>query len=75
VLTESGRDLAIGTAAGIAGGVALCELLTGLLENVAPMDAATAALACVLIGAVGVLASLLPALGVLRVEAAQVLRS
>ena len=75
VLAESGRDLAIGAAAGIAGGAALCTLLARLLEHVASMEAATAALACVLIGVVGVLASLLPALGVLRVDAAQVLRS
>jgi putative ABC transport system permease protein len=75
VLAESGRDLAIGAAAGIAGGAMLCELLSGALEHVAPTDVATAALTCALVGAAGMVASLLPALGVLRVDAAQVLRS
>jgi putative ABC transport system permease protein len=75
VLAESGRDLAIGAAAGIAGGAMLCELLSGALEHVASTDVATAALTCALVGAAGMVASLLPALGVLRVDAAQVLRS
>lgn len=75
VLAESGRDLATGAVAGMAGGVMLCELLSRALENVAATDVATAALTCALVGAAGVVASLLPALGVLRVDAAQVLRS
>jgi putative ABC transport system permease protein len=74
VLAESIRDLAIGTAAGIAGGLASGALLAHLLENVGSVDAITAATSIAIIGAVGIAAALMPALRIMRVRPAEVLR-
>ena len=74
VLRESTRDLVIGAAAGIAGGAALCVLLARSLENVAPVDALTAGASIAIILSVGIAAAFLPALGILRVDPAHVLR-
>jgi putative ABC transport system permease protein len=75
VLFESIRDLSIGVVAGVAGGAAACRLLARLLENVAPVDATTTAVAVAIIVATGVAAAFLPAVSVLRVQPAGVLRS
>jgi len=75
VIVESLRDLAIGAIAGLAGGAALGAVLARSLENVAAMDALTAGASVTLIAAVGLGAAFLPALGVLRVQPAEVLRS
>lgn len=75
VLRESIRDLALGAAAGIAAGAALCALLASWLENVAPVDTTATAAAAALMIAVGLAAAWLPALRVLRIEPAGVLRS
>jgi predicted lysophospholipase L1 biosynthesis ABC-type transport system permease subunit len=75
VIVESMRDLAIGAIAGLAGGAALGVLLARFLENVAAMDALTAGASVTLIAAVGLSAAFLPALRVLRVQPAEVLRS
>jgi hypothetical protein len=74
VLKEAIGDLAIGAAAGIAGGVASCALLTRLLENVAPIDAALTGAAVAVIATVGVAAACLPAVRVTQVDPALVLR-
>ena len=75
VVFESGRDLAIGVVAGLAGGAALCALLARSLENVGSVDVITTAVAVGLIAIVGLAAACLPALRVLRVHPAEVLRS
>jgi ABC-type antimicrobial peptide transport system permease subunit len=75
VLGESIRDLAIGAVAGLAGGAALCVLLAGSLENVAPVDAITTVIPVTIIGTVGLAAALVPALRIVRVHPAEVLRS
>ncbi len=75
VLAESTRDLTIGVAVGIAGGIALSTLLARLLENVAAVDALTSGASILLVLAVGVGAAVVPALRVLRVQPAEVLRS
>jgi putative ABC transport system permease protein len=75
VLSESARDLAIGTALGLVGGAALCALLARSLESVGSVDAVNTGVALGLITAVGLLAAYLPALRVLRVHPAEVLRS
>jgi ABC-type antimicrobial peptide transport system permease subunit len=75
VLLESARDLALGAVVGLAGGAALCALLRGTMENIGTVDAVTAAVATGLIAVVGVAAACLPALRVLRLQPAQLLRS
>jgi putative ABC transport system permease protein len=75
VLLESVRDLALGAAAGLAGGAALCAILRSSMENIGNVNALTTGVAMGLIAAVGIAAASLPALRVLRVEPAQVLRS
>lgn len=75
VLGESMRDLAIGGVVGLAAGAAFGRLLARLMENVAAVDALTTGASILLIAAVGIGAALLPALRVLRVQPAEVLRS
>ena len=75
VLRESGRDLALGAAAGLAGGAVLCAVLRRSMEHIGEVDTLTTAVAIGLIAVVGIAAACLPALRALRVEPAQVLRS
>jgi predicted permease len=75
ILFESIRDLTIGVVAGVAAGAAACGLLARTLENVAPVDAITTAVAIAIIVSTGVAAAFLPALRILRVQPAGVLRS
>ena len=75
VLFESIRDLSIGVVAGVVAGAAACGLLARSLENVAPVDAVTTGIALVIIVSAGVAAAFLPALRILRVQPAAVLRS
>jgi putative ABC transport system permease protein len=75
VLLESARDLALGAIAGLAGGAALCAVLVRSMENIGAVDGLTTGVAIGLIALVGMGAACLPALGVLRVQPAQVLRS
>jgi ABC-type antimicrobial peptide transport system permease subunit len=74
VIVEALRDVAFGAAAGLAGGVAFAVLLARWLQNVAPVEVMTTAIAIAIIAAVGVAAAIVPALRVRRVEPAQVLR-
>jgi predicted permease len=74
VLFESTRDLAIGAVAGLAGGSALCVLLARSLENVAVANVTTTSAALAIVVSVGVAAAILPALRILRVQPAGVLR-
>jgi predicted permease len=74
VLSESARDLAIGGIAGLLGGLGLCRLLARSMANVAAIDATTTGVTMVMIGVVGLGAALLPALRVMRVQPAGVLR-
>jgi predicted permease len=75
VLGESTRDLAMGAVAGLAGGAALCVLLAHSLENVAGVDAIIAVVAITIIGTVGLTAAVVPALRIMRVDPAELLRS
>ena len=75
VLFESIRDLSIGVVAGVAAGAAACGLLARSLENVAPVDAITTGIALVIIVSAGVAAAFVPALRIMRVQPASVLRS
>jgi ABC-type antimicrobial peptide transport system permease subunit len=75
VVLESIRDLSIGIVAGVAAGAAACGLLARTLENVAPVDAVTAAVAIAIIVSTGMAAAFLPALRIMRVQPAGVLRS
>jgi predicted permease len=74
VLGETCRDVALGAAVGLAGGVASSALLAGWLDNVASMDATTTAIVVGIIATVGLAAAIVPALRVMRVDPAQVLR-
>jgi putative ABC transport system permease protein len=75
VLLESARDLALGAVAGFAGGAALCAILARSMEHVGSVDALNTGVAIGVIAVVGIAAACLPALRVLRVLPAQVLRS
>jgi putative ABC transport system permease protein len=74
VLAESIRDLTIGAIAGLAGGMALGALMAHSLENVGRIDAITTGASIAIIGAVGIAAALAPALRIMRVQPAEVLR-
>jgi putative ABC transport system permease protein len=75
VLRESIHDLSIGVVAGLAAGAAACGLLARTLDNVAAVDAITTAIAIAIVVSTGVAAALLPALRIMRVQPAGVLRS
>jgi predicted lysophospholipase L1 biosynthesis ABC-type transport system permease subunit len=74
VLAETIRDVGLGAGAGLAGGVGLATLLARSLQNVAPVDVMTTAVAIGTMAAVGLAAALVPALRVRRVDPSQVLR-
>ena len=75
VLLESAVTLALGAVAGLAGGAALCAVLRRSMENIGTVDVATAGVVTGLIAVVGISAAYLPALRVLRLQPAQLLRS
>ena len=74
VMAESARDLAIGAAAGVIAGVALCATLARSMEHIGAVGAITTGAAIGVIAGVGAAAALLPALRVLRVHPSEVLR-
>jgi putative ABC transport system permease protein len=75
VLRESMRDLAIGAVVGLAAGAALCVVLARSLDNVASVDAITTGASIAIIVSVGIAAAFVPALRIMRVQPAGVLRS
>ena len=74
VVAESIRDLAIGTAAGLSGGMAAAALLARWLPNVGRVDAVTTGITIATIATVGIVAAFVPAVRVTRVDAAQALQ-
>jgi len=74
VLREAMRDLAIGAGVGLAGGVVLCSLIAHWLDNVGRISSTTTAFAVATIAAVGVVAAVVPALRITRVDPAHALR-
>jgi hypothetical protein len=74
VIAESVRDLAIGVAAGLTGGMAAAALLARWLPNVGRVDAVTTGLTVAVIAAVGIVAALVPAVRVTRVDPVQALQ-
>jgi putative ABC transport system permease protein len=74
VMLESIRDLTIGIAAGVAAGAAACVMLARSLDNIAQPDAVTTGIAVSIILAAGLGAAMLPALQIMRVQPAGVLR-
>jgi putative ABC transport system permease protein len=75
VLGHSALLVALGLALGIAGAVCLTRLLKALLFGVAPTDPATLAAMAVLLGAVALAASLVPARRAMKVDPSVALRS
>lgn len=75
VVGESARDLGLGAAAGLAAGTALCAVLARSMAHIGAVDAITTGVAIGVIAVVGLAAASLPALRVLRVHPAEVLRS
>ena len=75
VVTDSLRSVIAGTVAGAALGWILCSSLTRWIVNVGPIGLATLTTAAVLLAAVAVIAALLPATRVLRVQPADVLKA
>jgi len=61
VLEEAARLVAIGIALGLIGAALLARLIASLLFNVAPFDAATLAAVSILLAAVALAASYIPA--------------
>lgn len=68
------RDLGFGVIGGLIGGAALCAGLASAMQNVAGVDAGTTGVAVALIAVTGLFAALLPAMQILRVRPAEVLR-
>jgi putative ABC transport system permease protein len=75
VLTESMRNLAVGILAGFLGGTALCAVLARSLTNIGSVSAATTGPSVAILVVVAMVAALIPALRVTRVQPAAVLRS
>jgi predicted permease len=75
VLGQGTRMVLLGTALGLAGALASARLLSTMLYGVQPYDAVTFAGAAVVLVAVAVLASALPARRAVRLEPARTLRA
>jgi putative ABC transport system permease protein len=75
VMAESARDLALGAIAGLLAGALGCMVLSRSMQHVGAVDGLSTATAAVLLAVVGLAAAGLPALRVLRVQPAEVLRS
>jgi len=75
VLRRALALMAIGVAIGIAGALALTRVMTGLLYEIRPTDAATFAGAAVLLAVLAVAASLIPAWRATRVDPLIALRA
>lgn len=75
VLGEGGVLLVVGLAVGLTGALVTSGLLRGLLFGVAPYDPITLGAVMAILGAVGVVACLLPALRAAKVDPAVALRA
>ncbi|HKW47704.1 MAG TPA: ABC transporter permease, partial [Gemmatimonadaceae bacterium] len=75
ILGEGGVLLVIGLAVGLTGALVTTGLLRGLLFGVAPHDPVTLGAVATIIGAVGVVACLLPAVRAAKVDPAVALRA
>jgi len=75
VLARSARLAAAGLAAGLLGAVALSRAVSGLLFEVRPADPTILLVTTCGLGAVAMLASLLPALRATRIDPARALRA
>jgi ABC-type lipoprotein release transport system permease subunit len=74
VLSQGARLTAIGLAVGLAAAAASTRVLRNLLFGVGPLDPLTFGVAGVLLGAVALLATYVPALRATRVDPAVTLR-
>lgn len=75
VLSQGARLAILGIGVGLLGALAATRLLAGLLFQVEPTDTATFTLTAAALGAVAVLASLLPAVRAVRTDPVEALRS
>lgn len=75
VLGRSVRDIGVGSAAGVALGLAACVVLARSLENVAAVKVAGVAVPLAIVVLAGLAAALVPALRIMRVRPATALRS
>ena len=74
VMAESLKDVAAGLAVGVAAGVVLCGTLERLVEHVGPASAGTTTASVAVLLVAAVIATLVPAVRVLRVNPAEALR-
>jgi putative ABC transport system permease protein len=74
VMVESLRDLAKGVVTGVIAGAAACVMLARSLDNIAQPDVVTTSIAVSIIAGAGLVAAMLPAFRIMRVEPAGVLR-
>jgi putative ABC transport system permease protein len=74
VLNRGVQLTLIGIAIGVAGALALAQIISAMLYEIPPRDPATYFVVCVTLGAVALLASYLPALRAARVDPMVALR-
>jgi putative ABC transport system permease protein len=74
VLRQSMRPVAIGVAIGLAGSAAVSQLLSSLLFGVSPLDPTVFGGVAAFLGAVALVASMLPARRAMRVDPMTALR-
>ena len=68
VARQGMKLIVVGIVLGLAGAAALTRLLTGLLYGVSPLDPATWIVACALLAAAGLIATIIPSLRATRVD-------
>jgi putative ABC transport system permease protein len=74
VMAESLKDVAAGLAMGVVAGIVLCGALERLVEHVGPASTGTTAASVAVLLVAAVIATLVPAVRVLRVNPAEALR-
>ncbi len=75
VVVQSMRDLGIGVIAGVGAGIGLCAWLASTMQHIGDVSAVTTGASVGLITLTGLLAVWLPAMQILRVRPAEILRS